>query len=412
QDRPGPGALSSIVSWHSGVRPSRKVNDGQHRQPIPAMASISRRLVLLSRRCPSRTPSAYAAPKYTAQWQARPLSSTPARRADENNPGPPKEAAIPSATPSDPIAEATDPVSTPKQGTAASALKQLAEDLKALDPEVIEDAIRKGREGISWTNDEMTKNMNEEDWIIDEDDPRKASLGFWSEGEPTLGKDEDYYGDDLTSLGHGELEQHRELREYARLIAWELPLLSQLARPFEPPTAETPFRFRYTSYLGESHPATNKVVVEFSANDLALSPTQRDKLIKLAGVRFNPDTEIIKMSCEAFDTQAQNKRFLGETITNLLNEAKDSRDTFADVPFDFRHHKPKFRPEFPKEWIMTEQRKKYLAEKREQMMLLEEEKANTSGLVDGKNIVANSMPAAIAQPEPVMVGGPRGRALR
>jgi small subunit ribosomal protein S35 len=42
-----------------------------------------------------------------------------------------------------------------------------------------------------------------------------------------MGPDEDYYGDDLTSLGHGELEKHRELREYARLIAWELPLLNR-----------------------------------------------------------------------------------------------------------------------------------------------------------------------------------------
>jgi hypothetical protein len=42
-----------------------------------------------------------------------------------------------------------------------------------------------------------------------------------------MGPDEDYYGDDLTSHGHGELQQHRELREYARLIAWELPLLSR-----------------------------------------------------------------------------------------------------------------------------------------------------------------------------------------
>lgn len=31
--------------------------------------------------------------------------------------------------------------------------------------------------------------------------------------------------DDLTSLGHGELELHRELRHYARLAAWEMPLL-------------------------------------------------------------------------------------------------------------------------------------------------------------------------------------------
>lgn len=32
--------------------------------------------------------------------------------------------------------------------------------------------------------------------------------------------------DDITSLGHGELEQHREMRHYARLTAWEMPLLA------------------------------------------------------------------------------------------------------------------------------------------------------------------------------------------
>jgi small subunit ribosomal protein S35 len=189
------------------------------------MASISRRLVLVSRRCPSRTPSSYATPKYTAQWQARPLSTTPARRADKNNPEPPKEAAIPGAPTSDPIEKASNPDVAPQKPTAASALQQLVEDLKALDPELIQDAIRKGKQGISWTNSEETKNMDDEDWVIHEDDPRK--IGFWGEGEASLGKDEDYYGDDLTSLGHGELEQHRELREYARLIAWELPLLNR-----------------------------------------------------------------------------------------------------------------------------------------------------------------------------------------
>ena len=31
---------------------------------------------------------------------------------------------------------------------------------------------------------------------------------------------------DLTVLGHGELERHREMRHYARLAAWEMPMLS------------------------------------------------------------------------------------------------------------------------------------------------------------------------------------------
>ena len=44
--------------------------------------------------------------------------------------------------------------------------------------------------------------------------------------EQDSGEDEEWGEDDMTSLGHGELEKHREMREYARLAAWELPLLS------------------------------------------------------------------------------------------------------------------------------------------------------------------------------------------
>lgn len=92
---------------------------------------------------------------------------------------------------------------------------------------MIDDAIRKGKEGIPWTSSQTTE-VKEDEWILAPEDNKK--VGFWAEGEPELGRDEDYYGDDVTSLGHGELEQHRELREYARLIAWELPLLNRMFR--------------------------------------------------------------------------------------------------------------------------------------------------------------------------------------
>jgi small subunit ribosomal protein S35 len=186
--------------------------------------------------------------------------------------------------------------------------------------------------------------------------------------------------------------------------------IAELARPFELPTSKTPFRFRYTTYLGESHPATNKVVVEFCTSDMPdLTQTQRDKLIKLSGPRYNPSTDIVKMSCELFDTQAQNKRFLGDTISKLLAEARDGKDTFADVPFDFRHHKPKVRHEFPKEWIMTPERQKSLEENRQRILKLDEEKTENKEIVDGQRIIENTLPFTMPAAEPVMVGGPRGR---
>lgn len=68
-----------------------------------------------------------------------------------------------------------------------------------------------------------TELNRDEDFEIES---KKGKIGFWGEGQEELGPDEDYYADDITSHGHGQLEEHRELREYARLIAWELPLLN------------------------------------------------------------------------------------------------------------------------------------------------------------------------------------------
>jgi len=99
--------------------------------------------------------------------------------------------------------------------------------------------------------------------------------------------------------------------------------LAELAKPFQPPTADMPLRFRYTTYMGEQHPAEKKVVLEFTPADMPnLTEIQRDKLRKLVGVRYNPETDIVKMSCEMFETQAQNKRYLGDLVDKLLEEAR------------------------------------------------------------------------------------------
>ena len=51
------------------------------------------------------------------------------------------------------------------------------------------------------------------------------------EGFFNMNEAEDKYSDeeeegDISSLAHGEMEKHREQREYARLAAWEMPMLS------------------------------------------------------------------------------------------------------------------------------------------------------------------------------------------
>ena len=57
----------------------------------------------------------------------------------------------------------------------------------------------------------------------------KITPGLMAMGEvdeQASGEDDEFDGDDISSTAHGELEQHREIRDYARIAAWEMPLLS------------------------------------------------------------------------------------------------------------------------------------------------------------------------------------------
>lgn len=62
---------------------------------------------------------------------------------------------------------------------------------------------------------------------------RPGELGFWAEDEPDeMGVVED--GDDeydesmITAVAENELELHREIRQYTRVAAWDMPLLSSM----------------------------------------------------------------------------------------------------------------------------------------------------------------------------------------
>ncbi|OQE43055.1 hypothetical protein PENCOP_c003G06529 [Penicillium coprophilum] len=236
----------------------------------------------------------------------------------------------------------------------------------------------------------------EEDLRFEEIRPRRA--GFWAEDEPDElvnileDGDEEINDDEITSLAHAEMELHREMREYARLTAWDMPMLSKLAKPFTLPPPTHILRFRYTTYMGEQHPAEPKVVVELASQDLTpkyLTEAQRQTFLKLAGVRYNPQTDIIRMSSEKFGSRAQNKRYLTDVVNSMIKEAKEG-DSFADIPLDLRHHKYKTRLQFPEHWNMTEARRSQLAARRKERLAAEETRA---ALVDGNAVVSDAIKA-------------------
>jgi small subunit ribosomal protein S35 len=194
--------------------------------------------------------------------------------------------------------------------------------------------------------------------------------------------------------------------------------LPEFAKPYVPPTRDTPLRFRYTDYMGETHPAANKVVLQFCTADLPLQPAHRLKLVKLLGPRYNPQADLAHLSCEMFATQAQNKRYLGDLVDTLMaeargdNDAPDSADPFADVPVDFRHVKWKARARFPDAWKVTATRRAELEAQWAGEEHTESERVADGAVVDGVRLIqaaARSFPAVDHVPVAVEVGRRRDR---
>lgn len=266
---------------------------------------------------------------------------------------------------------------------------------------------------------ELDKKVNQIDKEEDLrfEDIRGKQRGFWAEDDPdefaqVEDGDEEINDDEITAMAHAELELHREVREYARIAAWDMPMLSskfknrplhasqclttvfriELAKPFTLPPDTHILRFRYTTYMGEQHPAEPKVVVELASKDLTpkyLSEAQRQTFLKLVGTRYNPQTDVVKMSSEQFGSSAQNKRYLADVINSLIKEAKTG-DAYTDIPLDLRHHKPKTRVQFPEAWNMTEERRQQLAARRAERITAEKERAS---IVDGSKVISHAVQA-------------------
>ncbi|KAL2835204.1 mitochondrial ribosomal subunit protein-domain-containing protein [Aspergillus cavernicola] len=268
------------------------------------------------------------------------------------------------------------------------------EDFDAENRRVVEDFndIEKRKAMFAQIDKQVTQ--IEKDVPLRFEDGKTKGLGFWAKEEDDefalVADNDDVFDDEITSMAHAEVELHREVREYARITAWDMPFLAKLAKPFTLPPQSHILRFRYTTYLGESHPAENKVVVELSTGDLVpqyLSEDQRQTFLKLVGTRFNPEKDIVRMSCEKYSTRAQNKRYLGDLIGTLIKEAKEG-DAFTDIPLDLRHHKSKPKHRFPDSWILTEERKQQLEATRAERLRLQKER---QAIVDGNSVVAEAI---------------------
>ena len=164
--------------------------------------------------------------------------------------------------------------------------------------------------------------------------------------------------DELPSPAQDIVDEHREQRYYNRLAVYDLPLLAQYRQPYSnPPVSSHPVTYRYTSYVGEEHPAAAKVVLSVKTADLGLETKALHKLQLLARTRYDHETDVFKMSSDKFPEAAQNARYLHDTLQRLIAEARDLKsDDFSDVPLDTRHtarrklRKRRNDYQFPEEW--------------------------------------------------------------
>lgn len=106
-------------------------------------------------------------------------------------------------------------------------LRQLDELAKTNGYNTIDDFLTsKLRETPGWSSEDRAL---EEELMKDDigEKPNKSSFWFDEEDPETNTEEHDEFDeDDITSMAHGKLEEVREMRHYARLAAWEMPLLA------------------------------------------------------------------------------------------------------------------------------------------------------------------------------------------
>lgn len=82
------------------------------------------------------------------------------------------------------------------------------------------------RETPGWASEDRAL---EEDLFRDDagEKPNKSSFWFDEEDPETNTEEHDEFDeDDITSMAHGKLDEIRDMRHYARLAIWEMPLLA------------------------------------------------------------------------------------------------------------------------------------------------------------------------------------------
>ena len=75
------------------------------------------------------------------------------------------------------------------------------------------------------------------------------------------------------------------------------------------------------------HPNEFKVVLEVYVKDLNLSENGLEALIDIVGPRYNANKQLLKLTCNKFDTRVENRNYLVWLLDSLLQEAEKFHST-------------------------------------------------------------------------------------
>ena len=183
---------------------------------------------------------------------------------------------------------------------------------------------------------------------------------YVTEGEYMEDPLEPYGFDEYPTGAQDIVRDFRDLMAFNRKAAFELPQLAQFRKEYKPtPRTESPVTYKYTRFIGESHPGERKVVLQLKLKDLQLSAAAEHKFKLLAGSRYDHKTDVLLMSSDRYLEPAQNASFLSDVLDDLVRECNNKPEEYADVPLDKRHTIAKYSKKqrknknyipFPKDW--------------------------------------------------------------
>jgi len=184
------------------------------------MAAAVNRLAFTARRCTCQIPSR-TRPQAPIRSVRAFTTSAIARDDDDAEPR------TPSRIPSSFVASLHPDDRVRYDSLSPSERREFEATARALDDHMTSSAVEaRLSAAVSQAAYTVSVESPESDMIMPRIKPGFMAMGELD--EQGSGEDEEFEDDDISSLGHGELEQHREMREYARLAAWEMPLLSSM----------------------------------------------------------------------------------------------------------------------------------------------------------------------------------------